>query len=234
MCWNRQSRPDLAPAPSPDPVLSLLVLRPHGGGSDFIVWSTGVHPVTLGKTSRRISADWPGAATAAISKQLGSDRVMFLQGVSGEVHPQLATGDTPEDLNRLARCAAAEVDLLYHTLRRSSVDPSLTDTLAVTGEVAALESAAPELAGIRIGDLAILATPFELFASVSASLRAARQHAIMPLNLTNGWLGYLPDAAAWDAGNYEVDVARSMTRVPGDTGALVASLNSLCDTLFAF
>lgn len=234
MCWNRQSRPDLAPAPSPDPVLSLLVLRPHGGGSDFIIWSTGVHPVTLGKTSRRISADWPGAATAAIAAQHGSERVMFLQGVSGEVHPQLATGDTPEDLKRLARCAAAEVDLLYHTLRRSSSPPALADTLAVSGEVAALESAAPELTGIRLGGLAILATPFELFASVSASLRVARQHAIMPLNLTNGWLGYLPDAAAWEAGNYEVDVARSMTRVPGDTGVLVASLTSICDTLFSF
>ncbi|MFW6252585.1 MAG: hypothetical protein ACOC4F_01530 [bacterium] len=234
MCWNRQSRPDLAPTPSPDPILSLLVLRPRGGGSDFIVWSTGVHPVTLGKTSRMISADWPGAATAAISAQLGSERVMFLQGVSGEVHPQLATGDTPGDLQHLAACAAAEVNLLYRTLRRSVSPRSGADMLAVRGAVAALESTAPELTGIRLGGLAILATPFELFASVSASLRAELEYPVMPLNLTNGWLGYVPDAAAWVTGNYEVDVARSMTRVPGDTDVLVSSLKLICEALFSF
>ncbi len=227
MCWSRESQPDLSPRPSPDPVLSVLVLRPRGGGQDFVLWSTGVHPVTLGKTSRLVSADWPGSATASISELLGTDRVLFLQGASGEVHPQLATGDTLEDLSHLARCAAGEVSLLYRRLSPMGAPYGGSGQLDLSCERVELSNSAFEIVGVRVGPVAIVMSPYEVFASIASAIRAEAPGPIIPVNLTNGWYGYLPDTDAWQQGNYEVDIARELGTDPEDSESVSNALRAM-------
>ncbi len=232
MCWSRESQPDLSPHPSPDPVLSLLVLRPRGGGDDFVLWSTGVHPVTLGKTSRLVSADWPGSATVSISELLGTDRVLFLQGASGEVHPQLATGDTAENRAHLARCAAAEVSLLYRRRKNGEgTGASGNGQLDVFEEQVRRSNSVVAITGIRVGPVAIVMSPYEVFASIAREIRAGIPGPIILCNLTNGWHGYLPDTEAWKQGNYEVDIARELGTSPNDSVAFTNALMSVVRTI---
>ncbi len=65
-----------------------------------------------------------------------------------------------------------------------------------------------ELQCIRLGDAVLLAFPFELFSSISLSLRT--QSGIQDLFLigyANGYSGYLPDKKALEEGGYEVEEA---------------------------
>jgi neutral ceramidase len=54
----------------------------------------------------------------------------------------------------------------------------------------------------RLGDLRLLGIPGELFASLGAAIIESLPDAIV-LGYTNGYIGYLPDRAAYDAGLYE-------------------------------
>ena len=54
----------------------------------------------------------------------------------------------------------------------------------------------------RLGDLRLLGIPGELFASLGAAIIDALPDAII-LGYTNGYIGYLPDRAAYEAGLYE-------------------------------
>ncbi len=65
-----------------------------------------------------------------------------------------------------------------------------------------------ELQSIKLGDAVLLAFPFELFSSISLSLRA--QSGIQDLFMVgyaNGYSGYLPDKKSLEKGGYEVEEA---------------------------
>ncbi len=65
-----------------------------------------------------------------------------------------------------------------------------------------------ELQCIRLGEAVLLAFPFELFSSISLSLRA--QSGIQDLFMVgyaNGYSGYLPDKKSMEEGGYEVEEA---------------------------
>ncbi len=59
-CWNTQEFPMLTPGEMLDPTCTLLMLAQPDGPRKLLLWSVGVHGVVLGKTSRVVSADWPG------------------------------------------------------------------------------------------------------------------------------------------------------------------------------
>lgn len=61
---------------------------------------------------------------------------------------------------------------------------------------------------LKLGEAVLLAYPFELFSSVSLSLRekSAVKHLFM-VGYANGYFGYLPDGSSIREGGYEVDEA---------------------------
>ena len=65
-----------------------------------------------------------------------------------------------------------------------------------------------ELQCIKLGDAVLLAFPFELFSSISRSLRTQSgiQNLFM-VGCANGYNGYLPDRESQETGGYEVDEA---------------------------
>lgn len=64
------------------------------------------------------------------------------------------------------------------------------------------------LQSIRLGDAAFLAFPFELFSSISLSLRAkSRIKNLFMVGYANGYRGYLPDEISFSEGGYEVEEA---------------------------
>ncbi|MCH8540471.1 MAG: hypothetical protein LAT58_06840 [Opitutales bacterium] len=231
LCWNQEEFPHLSPPPSPDPWLSLLLLEPLGGSEPFVLWSTGIHPVTLGKTSRLLSPDWPGATNRLLAEHLGSRRIAFFQGASGEVHPWLATGAETKELSLMAAAMAAQIRLLVRTARPWPEDQPLwamaADTLSLTRE-----NSLP-LTLLRLGPFAAPVLPLELFASLAQSWRKSWAAPLFPITLANGWQAYWPDQQAFREGGYEVDVARRWGRKPGDGEKLVAAYDHLSAKLFS-
>ncbi|MDE0217843.1 MAG: AAC(3) family N-acetyltransferase [Spirochaetaceae bacterium] len=106
--------------------------------------------------------------------------------------------------------------------------------LPVRAESSHTDQEAAEVQAIRIGDLAVIGVPGELFAQTALDVRAdhPRERAIIA-GLANGDLGYLPPPAAYAQGGYEVEpharsrfdqraepmvrqaIARSLTAVSG-------------------
>jgi hypothetical protein len=75
-----------------------------------------------------------------------------------------------------------------------------------------------EIQGIRIGDLALIGLPGEVFVETGLEIKArARSRGIkaVVVELANDYLGYLPTDQAFSDGGYEVGVARSLGFGPG-------------------
>lgn len=61
-----------------------------------------------------------------------------------------------------------------------------------------------ELQAIRINDAVFVAVPAEVFVEIGLSLKESAPHRTFIVGLANGYIGYLPTAAAHDVGGYEV------------------------------
>lgn len=110
-----------------------------------------------------------------------------------------------------AQLAESPPEVQGPILRRREIARAMADW-AEDYLAAALLPAEPavrmDVQAIRLGDLAILATAAETFVEIGLCIRAASPlPRTVPLGYTNGCFGYLPTAAAFPKGGYEVDTA---------------------------
>ncbi|MGI8912350.1 MAG: hypothetical protein ACR2JY_00935 [Chloroflexota bacterium] len=100
--------------------------------------------------------------------------------------------------------------------------------------LAALPADLPaEVQAFRVGDVAIVSLPGEIFVELGLAIKAASPAPrTAVVGLANGYLGYVPDAPGFDAGGYETWAARSQAVERGAGEALVATANSLTKELF--
>jgi hypothetical protein len=91
-----------------------------------------------------------------------------------------------------------------------------------------------EIAGLRVGDGALVALPGEIFAGIGRGIRAARLPAVgrptgsrppdrhtALAELANGCYGYVPTAEAFAGGGYETWLCRSSRLAPDTAGKMV-------------
>ena len=79
-----------------------------------------------------------------------------------------------------------------------------------------------EIAGLRIGDGALVALPGEIFTAIGREIRAASPFAHTALvGLANGCYGYVPVAEAFAGGGYETWLVRSSRLAPATGGQMV-------------
>jgi hypothetical protein len=83
-----------------------------------------------------------------------------------------------------------------------------------------------ELHAWAVGELALVAVPGELFASLGASAVAASQSPALVLGYANGYVGYLADRAAYEIGTYE---ALASPYAPGAGERVVVAARTLID-----
>ena len=90
-----------------DNTAGVLTLHSLGGRLAAVLLDFACHPTTYGPDNLLYSADWPGAARAAI----GPDVVVgFLQGAAGDVSPRFTRqGRGAEEVDRLGGLLAARV-----------------------------------------------------------------------------------------------------------------------------
>jgi hypothetical protein len=229
--WSPQERPELDPRATPDPTCTVLVLRQAGAPRKFIIWNVGFHPVVLGKTSRVVSADYPGRACSLIEEAVPGSRAMFLLGAAGDSHPWIATREDPAGVETVARAAASFVALLTHATRSDGVTRDGADLVTASKTVRIGRHAVP-LAAWRIGSARLLTAPVELFGDLSRDLRERVEGPLLLATVTNGWTGYCPTRQAFDEGGYEVDSARSIGGLrKGDGERLVEELVRVAEAL---
>ncbi len=92
-----------------------------------------------------------------------------------------------------------------------------------------------EIQGIRIGDLALIGLPGEVFVETGLKIKSrARSRGMkgIVVELANDYLGYMPTDQAFSEGGYEVGVARSLGFGPGLERSLLegadAVMRDLC------
>jgi hypothetical protein len=222
--WNLRDWTGPAPAPAADPRLVLLTVE-RASRPPLLVWNAAAHPVTLGKHSNLVSADWPGAVRARLESAHPGALTLFLNGASGDAHPFLATGRDPADLDLVAAPVAAALLALLATtpsapppacpssfdLRHSSFRATFTDL---------------PLAAWTLGGAArLLSFPGELFGADGAALRRARPLPLLLAATADGWTGYWPPANEYPLGGYECDSAPR--KDPADHAALLAAAYAL-------
>jgi hypothetical protein len=92
-----------------DPALQLLVFT-RAQGKIFLL-NYACHPVTMG-VSNRVSADWPGAAVAALEAE--GHRALVFQGFAGDINPVAA-------VNGLGKGADADLKIYGELLCRRAL-----------------------------------------------------------------------------------------------------------------
>lgn len=87
-----------------------------------------------------------------------------------------------------------------------------------------------EIQGLRLGDAAFVAVPAEVFVEIGLRIKREATHPTFICGVTNGYIGYLPDRAAYAAGGYEV--VASMCAEGADE-VLVRAAHAVVGQLFA-
>lgn len=216
--WNLREWHGPAPATAADPRLVLLAFE-REALPPLLVWNAGAHPVTLGKESNVVSADWPGAVRTHLEAAYPGALTLFLNGASADAHPFLATGSDPADLDRVAAPIAEA--LLALPVKRAAPGRALSlrqsSFTASFGEV--------RLNLWDLGVVRLLTLPGELFGEDGATLRRECPVPLLIAATTNGWTGYWMPDHEYSLGGYECD--SEPLKTPADHPALMATARSL-------
>ena len=95
----------LAPDGPHDDTVGVLALRARDGELRAVLFDFATHPTVLGPANLQWSADWPGAARAALRAALDPPPVIgFLQGAAGDVSTRFTR--RADDFDEVARLGA--------------------------------------------------------------------------------------------------------------------------------
>ncbi len=215
-----------------DPLVPVLRVDGADGAPIATLFALAAHPTVLSPANLRLSPDYPGAARRRVEARRGGV-ALFLAGPLGDQKPHFPGEPRwPEDVTRqvetarllgealgdrvlrAARAAqpdpAARVTAIHHNLELPPVDVRAS----CVGYVGApllhvvarrfLPESTP-LVALRLGELRLLASPFELGVEVAAAIRAGsfRPGPLLIAAHANDWLGYLLMPEDWDRGGYE-------------------------------
>ena len=196
--------------------------RPDGSPLGLIA-NYSMHATVLGGTMLQVSADAPGVVSTFVEKEFGAP-MLFINGAAGNLAPiytvqelrrahlgefRVLLGQRILETNTALGAGTADVKLhsaetWLETPRKAGLD--WTDNLKA---YAAKTPAGADLVRVplrflRLNDTVIWAAPVEMFCEISLAIRhdSPFRHTFY-FGYTNGWLGYLPTALAYQEGGYE-------------------------------
>ena len=230
-CWEPEQFPHRPPELPADSTCSVLLLRQRQGNRRFLLWSTAAHPVVLGKTSRVVSADYPGSACRMIGEMMPNTHTLFTLGACGDTQPWIATQDDPQAVETVARAAASFVTLLSHGTTSVAPDSKVPLRLKTAEKTFRIGKRELDVVVWGLGSMRLVAMPVELFSELAARLRRAIDGPVILSTCSNGWGGYVPTKAAFAQGGYEVDAALKGGVKAGDGERLIDRIAKLARTL---
>lgn len=237
---------DKYPAEGPtDPEFDLLAVIGRDGRYKAVVYNFACHAANT--RAPVVSADYPGDVQLLVQKHLGYEvPTLFLTGACGDVNPiysakpelfgQKLGAEIIRCLGQFQPVARPSLSIESRELQMPGRErPEFKEAEIARNWPAQLEhyrktfnemkqrekkSYPCVLTGIRIGDdLAIVTNPVELFCEIGVSIKkhSPFKHT-MVAEQTNGALGYVPTAKAFERGSYETWFGEHsyLTRRAGD------------------
>jgi hypothetical protein len=202
------------------------------GRPSIVLFSTAMHGTTLGQDNLSISAEWMGLAIAELERRRPRTRFVFLQGCGADQNPyrERATFDL------VARHGDKAADAVESALKRTrKLDPSPIRSIVRQAPLPDKEdpsaSRSLPLHGLCLGEAVVAALGCEAFveyALFGRSVSKAKETLI--LGYSDGNIGYLCTADAFESGGYEPKVSRVAPQSEGIAKqALQSLLSELCD-----
>jgi hypothetical protein len=217
--------------------IGLLRLNKENGEILALISNYAMHGTVLGGENLQIGGDAPGIVSEYVEQEIGAP-MLFINGAAGNIAPiysvypnpksghlgqfRVLLGDRILEANRSISSTTNEVELnsgalTVETLRKPGLEwPSdLGGYTRTTDDGKKMVQLPVRFLTIN-DDVAIWSAPIELFNEISNEVR---NRSPFPYTFffgyTNGWLGYLPTAAAWEHGGYEVEIVSPFTSSAG-------------------
>jgi neutral ceramidase len=219
----------LNPDGTVDRRIGMLRIDKQDGTPLVLIVNYPMHGTVLSGENKLISGDAPGMVSEYVEKQIGAP-VLYINGAAGNMAPiysvypnprsghlgqfRVLLGDKIVEANRKISAAIDTVKLTVGSLtvetpRRSdlgwSPDMSKYTRTTKSGENMVLLP----VRFLKINeDIAIWSAPVELFCEISNEIRQRSPFRYtFYYGYTNGSLGYLPTASAWEHAGYEPSVS---------------------------
>jgi neutral ceramidase len=183
---------------------------------DIVFFSTPMHGTTLGPRNLCISAEWMGLAVLDLEAASSDLRAVFLQGCAGDQDPYYSMIDgvrgTFEEMEQHGKNAADSVRQALREMRELEALPlrSVVEVVELPPKEEGAEASQLPLHGIRLGEAVLLGLGCEAFveyAMYGRKVSPAKETLI--LGYTDGGIGYLPAAYAYEMGGYEAKSTRA-------------------------
>lgn len=216
-----------------DRKIGLIRLEKADGSPLALIANYAIHGTVMGQEHTEISGDAPGIVSSYVEEQTGVP-MLFINGAAGNLAPiysvypnpraghlsqfKVLLGDRILDANKKIMSTRQNIvlatgSLTVNTPRKpglswpqSLMDYSFTDA---SGENHVLLP----VRFLKIDEeIAIWSAPLELFCEISNQIRDGSPFPYtFYYGYSNGWLGYLPTASAYDHGGYEVERVSAFT-----------------------
>ncbi len=213
--------------------IGLLRIDKEDGSPLVLISNYAIHGTVLGQSNLKISGDAPGIVSEYVEQKIGAP-LLFINGAAGDIAPIYSTYPTPGS-GHLGQFRVLLGDKIIEANQRI-----LSTTNVVKLHSGAMIVETPRKPGLGwpsdLGnytrttddgknivklpirflnindDVAIWSAPLELFNEISNEIRNRSPFPFtFYFGYTNGWLGYLPTAASWEQGGYEVETVSPFT-----------------------
>jgi len=208
-----------------DRQIGLIRLERPDGSPIALIANYAMHGTVMSGENLEVSGDGPGVAAAYVEEKIGAP-VLYINGAAGNIAPIYSVypdarkghltefcvllGDRILEANAALGPAVSQVKLwagekIVETKAKDGLSwPEDLPAYARTNGAGTLLVRVP-VRFLRInGDAVLWAAPVEMFCEISGRVRSESPFPYtFYFGYTNGWMGYMPTAKAFEEGGYE-------------------------------
>lgn len=219
----------------------IRLTRPDGSLIALVV-NYAMHGTVMSGANLQISGDAPGIVTAYLEAELGGT-ALYVNGAAGNIAPIYSVYPDPERGhlsefrvllgNRVLAAARSmapgtsdvtirHAEKIIETPRRD--DLTWPEALTAYAGSDSRPLVRLPIRFVRINDTVIWSAPVEMFCEIAMDVRERSpfSHTLF-FGYTNGWLGYLPTAQAFEEGGYEPRTSPFQAAVEADVREAVTA-----------
>lgn len=222
------------------PNVRFLSFHDSTGRVRFILNTYACHPVVLGPGNARASADYPGYLVRALEAKSQARVAVHATGAAANINPKEGLFAEAEQARNMGESIAQAIIDALPSARPVAALPvaAHAEKLALTigpdakrnytmraDDAAEGQTLVSEIQALRLGDVALVSAPGELFAEIGTSIENSSPFAhTFVVGYANDSLGYLCTETAIREGGYE---ARSPVSREVERPILAAARKSL-------
>ncbi len=209
--------------------IGLLRIDKQDGSPIALIANYPIHGTVMSGANLKISGDAPGIVSEYVEQKTGAP-LLFINGAAGNLAPiysvypnpqaghlgqfRVLLGDKILEANRKISAKTNKVrlsvgSLTVETPRKSGLAWSTDLSNYTRSSESGTKLVRLPIRFLKINDdVALWSAPLELFCEISNEVRDRSPFPYtFYFGYTNGWLGYLPTASAWEHGGYETTVS---------------------------